>query len=193
MNSIPEKNPTIFADSSIEDMEIFLQKNRNNVNLLIPSVQELICLNNSNRIDILDLIIKYKANLNHQDDDQMTILHYSCFLQDDLTRHFIERLITAGIDGSIKNVWGETAFHTAAKFSIDPNIILILLPISDPNALDLYGNTPLMLACLTNRSVEIIQLLINYTNDIGHRNYSGENALDLSIRLQNNNAILALL
>lgn len=143
------------------------------------------------RTDILDIALSISTSyIDDIDDIGMTPLNSSCLMLNNSCKYFVEKLVYSGADANIGNVWGHTPLHTASTYNNDVNVVLLLIGISNPNKVDNYGNTALITACGRNKNRDIISALIG-VSDTSIRNFSGESAYDVALRL-NNYSILSL-
>ena len=128
------------------------------------------------RVDIIDLLIDMKCNINVQDRGGKTPLHWA-FVCTPCNRDIIERLITAGSSGTILDERGRTPLHDAAVFAKDVNIINMLILISDPNIPDHLGYLPLHYCSGSSVNMDILNSLIDVTHDIDSKDKWGRTNL----------------
>ncbi len=98
------------------------------------------CFSDSSRIEILKLLLLYKANPNSQDSDGETALHWAAFINN---KQFVELLLDAGAQLDIKDTVGEQPLHWHAALGNTESIELLLSYGANGNAQDIQGNTPL--------------------------------------------------
>lgn len=144
------------------------------------------------RVDIIDLLIKHKCNVNKQDANGYTALHHALMRHLCIDRTIVERLISSGASGVIQDRLGRTPLQFVVPFVSDINIIHLLIPISDPNSLDCCGKNSLMDACYTNTNPEIISALIDVTSDINLQSTTGRTSLYYACVRNNDKAIKLL-
>ena len=174
-----------------EDINEYLKVHQENINIVANNITPLTNAVKTDRMDVIDCLIEHGCDINFQNNNGWTSLHYACFRKDG-TRDIIERLISNGATGLLKNNWGATPLHFAAQNTRDVNIIHQLIFVSDPNSLDYMGKNPLMEACWDN-NIDIISALLNVTYDINLRDFNGRTALHWSYYNKNYKGIELLL
>ena len=165
----------LFLRNDLDEIIDFLLSRPKNIDKLVsPEVYEnlLISAIERERIDIVIILMELGCNVNFQDKYGNSPLHICC-RKNNINKDILERLVNAGANGLLKTEDGYTALHYAALFTQDVDIIRILIPISDPNTVNRCKNTPLTLACINNKNIEIIKILIGVTNDINTKNNMG--------------------
>ncbi|KAJ8943089.1 hypothetical protein NQ318_009163 [Aromia moschata] len=75
------------------------------------------------------------------------------------------------------NNFDQGPLHFAVRFGDYPLTKTLLEKGADVNVMDIFGNTPLSLACIENPSLDIIRLLIEYGADVNFERTSSN--LDL--------------
>ena len=108
---------------------------------------QMACLNSN--IAVVKLLLKRGANINVNDDEEKTPLHYACMKGGNLV--ITQLLLDAGADINIKDKNGFTPLHLACKVSIFNKLDVVRLLIqrgANVNSKSRYGTTPLHLACI---------------------------------------------
>jgi len=88
--------------------------------------------------EILSALLKAGSDINYQDDNGWSTLHYS-YNSEVMSKFFIEN----GVDQNIKDKKGETALHLACEWHVLPNIKLFLQHGADVNCTDNDGQNSL--------------------------------------------------
>ena len=159
-----------------EDINEYLKVHPENINIVANNMTLLMHAVEDERMDIIDCLIQHGCDINFQNNDGWTALHYACDLSN-INRDIIERLISNGASGLLKDNNGCTALHYAAMYAKDVNVIHQLLFVSDPNSLNNMGMNAFMEACWENNNIRIISALLNVTHDINFQNTNGRTAL----------------
>lgn len=130
--------------------------------------------------DVFDLLIEKGAYINVLDDYDYTLLHHVLDFYMPNNPHIINKLISFDMDsiGLQKNVEGYSPLHCYLKTAkIEMGTILSLIPISDPNSQNNYGENCLMTLCNSSVQTDIIKLFIDLTKDINLQDMDGNNVL----------------
>lgn len=136
-----------------------------------------------NRIDILDLLISYGADVNLRCRKRKeTALMIAC--KENLV-DVVNRLIACGSECNITTNYGKTAFMIAARYA-SLHILQLLTPCCDPYKNDVSGDTTLSHAIMGN-NYDNVEYLINLGFDINHINIKGNSYLHQAIK--NNAAV----
>ncbi|XP_067684507.1 putative ankyrin repeat protein RF_0381 [Haliotis asinina] len=131
-------------------------------------------------------LMRNELDVNAQDEDGNTALHY--IHESDCRkpcRDIILQLFEMGADGHAKNVRGQTPLHLAAREQCREGVS-VLLPVSEVNAQDRDGNTPLHSVYYIgfgkelDRYRELYELLTENGADIHIENQSRETAEQLT-------------
>jgi ankyrin repeat protein len=112
-------------------------------------------------VDVVELILKYKPNVNKTDDNGNTPLMFS--LYSDL--RIAELLLEYGADPNIPNKKKETPLYIACTKGYLPIVELLLRFGANPNQPSVDNEKPLFTACIRNE-INIIKLLIQYGADL---------------------------
>ena len=189
----------LFQDDANKIKE-YLKIHPEDINIVFDDITPLVNALWTQRVDVIDCLIENGCDINFQNIYGRTALHRACNpintmrnTMRNVNRDIIERLISNGASGLLKNSNDYTPLHFAAMYAKDVNIIHQLLIISDPNSLNERGENPLMHACSLNISIEIISALLNVTHDINLQNNYGQTALHHSCYYKRNEAIKLLL
>lgn len=147
-------------------------------------------------VEILRLLLDYKANPNQQYENYNTTVLQSA-LSTDLPYQKAKLLLDAGADIHTRNSEGLSVIHYIFYHKFSPErsesifsslseivrtLDLLLEYNANPNLKDNKGNTPLHLAASNNYSKILFKQLIKAGCDVYTQNYFGETALDLAIR-----------
>ena len=127
-------------------------------------------------LEILKDILSTKKNINHQDTNGFTALHYAC---DEGNFKIVEILINAHCRVNIKNNHKQTPLHLSAirgYFDISRKLIQSGAQL---NVEDLDKNTPLHYLCLNNH-IELIKFFLTKNPKIGNKNNYGKTPRDLA-------------
>ena len=131
------------------------------------------------RHDVFDFLLQSGADINIKNDINLTVFHYAAIYG---RTRMIEKIITnKKYDGSNINHL-DVYLKNGNK---DINIVYLLLPLSDVNAIDKYGTNCLMQAAFRVNSPEIIEFLINWTHNINQQDMEGTTALHWACRGKN--------
>lgn len=181
----------LFGDN-VEEIREYLRLHPESVNAIRYRHTPLMKAGIANRLDIIDCLIENNCDVNVQNYDGDTALHFEC-MKTNVNRHIIERLIAAGANGTIKDNIGYTPFHYLVEDVTDMNIIHLLIPISDPNAITHQGYTPLMLSCTNSKTIETINVLLDVTHTVNLQSTNGRTPLHLACSSNKNEAVKLLL
>ncbi|XP_046566153.1 uncharacterized protein LOC124274831 [Haliotis rubra] len=118
------------------------------------------------------------SDVNAQNSDGDTALHCSFLSNEPHSHDVIQALLDKEADVKIKNKKGETLLHCAARKQC-MECVELLLPLSDVNGQDSYGDTALHCSFLSNEnhSHEMIQALLDKDADVKIKNKKGETFL----------------
>lgn len=146
------------------------------------------------KMDLVNCLINYGCNVNLQDSKGLTALHYSCKNGRSInTINFVIKLTGSGASCRLRTTAGLTPLHFASIYAKDVNIINRLISLSDPNELTKTKDNSLTLAVNWNTNLHISEKLIQYTNDINHRNNEGRTALQIACENDNEKLVQLLL
>lgn len=129
--------------------------------------------------------------VNHQRDNGLTCLMYSCIIGDLAT---IKILTKNGADVTIKTPNNTTALYLAAKHG-HADVVYHLLRYEGVNINDKWDkseSTPLQAACL-NGKIDVIKILLHKGADCRIRNKNDENALDWAAKSDNTRVLLRII
>lgn len=130
------------------------------------------------RVDLIQLLIEYGAEIDAKDFDGDTPLHIAVIEEQP---DAIETLIYAGADPEIRNESGEfTPFHLACGKSCFKSVELLFPFVTDIDQTTSSGYTPLMLAVRAGNE-KVIDFLIKKGADPHIQNSGGEMALDIAL------------
>lgn len=180
----------LFGDD-VSKIREYLSVHPKNINILSEHATPLMYTVIKQRLDVIDCLIHHRCGINFQNIYGCTALHYACCSKN-INRDIVERLISNGASGLLKDNYGRTALHHVVVHTKDVNIIYQLLFVSDPNSLNHYGETALLQASC-NKNIEIISTLLNVTYDINLENIDGETTLYDHCRRNNYKVIKLLL
>ena len=173
-------------EKNFELFKKLLLENKNNfcVNKLLNDTIMYVDLTSS--IDVIELLIKYGANINFKDACGWTAL-MNCAFGNTNSIGTIEFLIENGANVNIKSNMSQTALIFFMRYSSkkdDPEIIKLLIRKgSQINHKNRYCETALM-NCFDNNSNELIRydlikILLDNKADIYIKNYSNKNILNI--------------
>ncbi|XP_046563153.1 serine/threonine-protein phosphatase 6 regulatory ankyrin repeat subunit B-like isoform X2 [Haliotis rubra] len=125
------------------------------------------------------------SDVNAQDSDGNTALHFSSLSDEPHSHEVIQALLKEGANVQMQNRKGQTPLHCAARNKC-MECVELLLPVSDVNAQDTDGNTALHFSFLSDEphSHEVIQALLENGADVGIKNKKGETPLHCAARNQ---------
>lgn len=129
-----------------------------------------------NNLQIVNLLIQAKVNINAQCDNESTALIYAAkfgYLE------IVQRLIAAGANINIQNNKGITALMFAARYGHVEIVQAFIAVGVDVNAQNNTGETALMVAA-RHGHVEIVKSLITAGADVDLVNHRGENAVSVA-------------
>ena len=127
-----------------EPVETICKKMNEHEGIAVPNSQGKIPLHLSKSSEMTDILIEYGGNLNRQDSDGLTLIHER---SDDV--RIVENLIEKGADITIRDNSERLPIHHAVMKPL-PDLEAIKTlgeSLSDVNAQDEAGDTPLHLAC----------------------------------------------
>lgn len=127
------------------------------------------------RHDIFDYLLEFGADINIQNQDKYTVLHYA--VQTNQKRMIVKIICSRNFKAPTADLLNFYFTH----YGSDKEIIYLLLPIVNVNAVDKYGRN-----CLMNyifycedklESIDIINFLINWTSNINQQDINGNTVL----------------
>lgn len=138
----------------------------------------------------VDTLIKSGANPNAIGDKGVSLLQWTMLNQN---KPGFEALLAAGADPTHTDDSGDTVMHYAAKAN-DPTYLDVLLAHGvDPNVPNaVTGATPMMLAMMGERTVQLHKLLAARANP-NLVNLSGDTSLHVAAEINDNQFVLDLL
>ncbi|XP_011505281.1 PREDICTED: ankyrin-1-like [Ceratosolen solmsi marchali] len=141
------------------------------------------------RNKIIDILLKYKANVNIYDFNSITVLHYivdiNKFFGDDKKTEVVKVLLNKGADVNARTKTGLTPLHIALKKGFIDLVEIFLKYNIDPNIVE-YENlyTPLHLATMNDllapKSEEIISALLTKGADVDMKQIDGKTPLHIA-------------
>lgn len=143
----------LFRDD-IDTIIDHLNKTREHIDILVGYKTPLMNAVAKNRNDVIDVLIEYGCNVNIQNRDGWTALHFCCYFQSH-NRDILEKLLGKKADPNITNINGSVPLHYAASHTQDVNIIHLLTLYSNAYLQDNHGVTPLMYACRFNKNIDV--------------------------------------
>ncbi|KAL7290209.1 hypothetical protein TKK_0015915 [Trichogramma kaykai] len=118
---------------------------------------------NSQRYDVLKLLVERGLDVNHKDDRGMTLLHHVMDLDEHqlMKEDMVKLLIEHGADVNAKSLYGPTPLHLAVNNGHDNLIELLVDSGADVNAIEKdYGyRTPLHMATVHRQEKTILHLI----------------------------------
>ncbi|GAB3203252.1 TPR repeat protein [Pontibacter aydingkolensis] len=155
------------------------------------------------RLKTVSLLLNNKADINAQDDDGKTALHYavsSSRVRSELYEQeqvdLLDTLIARGADPNIKDKNGNTVLAEALQATIGQHIGImelgkLLEAGADPNIQNNEAKTPLMLACEMDANFEIILALLQSGADAKVKDSTGKAAIDYTKHENVQNILMA--
>lgn len=132
---------------------------------------------------VLGIVAKLK-DLNFKDNTGNTLLHYATYYAAKYNSEdyyaFIKNIISNGINVNAMNKEGQTALHIASSYGNYDLCYELLFANADPNAKDLNGNTPTMLAALIS-DIDTMKLFASLGGDFKQSNMLGDSALEFAM------------
>ena len=185
-------NSDVLFGDDVSKIKEYLKTHPEGINILFKIHTPLMNAVLEERVDAIDCFIQNGCDINFQNNDGFTALHYACFTKD-INRDIIERLISNGASGLFKDNLGNTALHYAVFAVRDVNIIHQLLFVSDPNSLNNEGQNPLMRIHPLNTDIISISALINVTHNINLQDFNGNTVLHPCCSCDKNYKLIKLL
>ena len=155
------------------------------------------------RLKAVSLLLQNGADINAQDDDGKTALHYavsSSRVRSELYEQeqvdLLDTLLTKGANPNIKDKNGNTVLAEALQATIGQHIGIMELGRlldagADPNLANNESKTPLMLACEMDANFEIILALLQAGADAKAKDSTGKAAIDYTKHENVQNILLA--
>ena len=149
----------------------------------------LACMSRHHSEDIIKILVNAGSDVNTQDIDGKTALHYAAEYGLDLMP-----LLKFGADLSLKDNMGNTVLHKAATKGCLSGVRALLNSTTSTakinvNATNFVEQTPLIIACMNHRE-DIIESLINAGCDVNIRDTDGGTALFYALNLDLNVSVL---
>jgi len=167
--AIENKHPNIISiliDKGVDVNFENLQSSTALPGLLIMAIR-------SNNLQIVNLLIQAKVNINARDDKGFTALIYASQLG---YAEIVDRLLTAEVDINVQISEGSTALMRASKFNHIEIVQKLIAAGAHVNTQTNTGHTALMIASQFNH-VEIVQMLIAAGATINIQTNTGHTAL----------------
>lgn len=132
----------------------------------------------NNRCDDVDSLIDAGYDVNQLDQYELSPIQIVCRLSNFSSIALFIRLVNAGANVKCRDYSQQNLMHLAAKNCHDPSFIKLLYVYGvDPNEIDINNQTPLMIACNQNYSLDVIKTLASITANINQRDIYGRTAL----------------
>lgn len=169
---------------------------KNNVSPLMAVVNNETAFrygNNVNYIGIIKLLIRYNADINHQDKYGNSAIHYASEIYN-VEENIVKLLINEDANPGLKNKNGNTIIHLAAfneKRIYSEDWKKILKKIKNLDDLNNRGVTPLMIASISD-STEFLKILLDNSADPNVKDRNGFKAIDYAMSVNNINAVKIL-
>lgn len=169
----------ILRGCDVKAIRNYLSKHPENVNKIIAEDTPLNFAIYRGRCDVFDTLLEYGANINLGNNYGVTPLHILCLSPLHSKMYFLSKLIGLGANGLTQDNNGKIPLHWAASHC-DANIVNRLIPISNPNIIDINGETPFMRACIYNESEDVLFSLMDVSYNVNLQNNVGNTALHLA-------------
>lgn len=127
--------------------------------------------------EITQLLLSNGSEINSQDNERRTPLHYAVQRHENITRILLEK----GAETNIEDVVGRTALHIAvSKYNIQKDIVCGFFEGgAEVNAKDNQGKTPLHLIVSSWANLAMVQLLLERSANANSTAEDGSTALHL--------------
>ncbi|WP_299823499.1 ankyrin repeat domain-containing protein [uncultured Pontibacter sp.] len=155
------------------------------------------------RLQTVSILLKNKADINAQDEDGKTALHYvvsSSRVRSELYEQeqvdLLDTLLHRGANPNLKDKDGNTVLAQALQATIGQHIGImelgkLLEAGADPNIQNNEAKTPLMLACEMDANFEIILALLQAGADAKAKDSTGKAAIDYTKHENVQNILMA--
>lgn len=140
----------------------------------------------NNQHEIIDLLIKYGANVNAQNQEGNTPLIIAC--QNAQRQESLFKLLKNGADIELANKNLETPLAIAIKSGNRQFVDIMIKYGSNLDAKDINGTTPLMLAAKYGQK-ETLRVLLSKGADLTAQDEHGNTALDYAKRYKNSGSV----
>ena len=146
------------------------------------------CLGN---LDILNIILHYKADPNIADIDGDTLLHIA--VQKNINKEILQLIIDYGADVNAVNNDSETALLLACSAKQRESVSMLLKAGADTSIVDVHGDTCLHKILHREFDQEALQQLLDYGVPVNATNRNHQTAYMLACKQGNVDAICALM
>lgn len=161
------------ANGDVQKCEELLKRGDVDVNGVFSSHTALQAASQNGHVDVINILMKYNANVEIEDKDGDRAVHHAAFGDEPLV---ITVLAKAHSDLNARNKRRQTPLHIAVNKG-HIQVVKKLLELGSHSSLqDCEGDTPLHDA-ITKKRDDILSLLLDYNSDITLTNNNGFNAL----------------